>query len=69
MFAAVMLALYFRVFEFMSGKYFHIAAFAVLVVVLALALKILGNPFAGKEKNDDKQILCHILHRFQHLFF
>ena len=53
MFAAVMLALYFRVFEFMSGKYFHIAAFAVLVVVLALALKILGNPFAGKEKNDE----------------
>ena len=53
MFAAVMLAIYFRVFEFMSGKYFHIAAFAALLGVLALALKILGNPFAGKEKEHD----------------
>jgi len=53
MFAAVMFAIYFRVFDFMSGKYFHIAAFAVLLLILALALKILGNPFVGKEKNDE----------------
>lgn len=55
LFAAVMLAIRFHVFDIMSGtKAYCICAF-ILALVLLIALKTLGNPFANKDKPHEKK--------------
>jgi len=55
LFAAVMLAIRFHVFDIMSGtKAYCIGAF-LLIMVLLIAFKVLGSPFASKDKSDEKK--------------
>jgi len=55
LFAAVMLAIHFGVFNFMSSTAAYYLSFGLLIIVLLIALKTLGNPFAGKDKSDEKK--------------
>lgn len=55
LFAAVMLAIYFNVFDFMSSTVAYYLSFGLLIIVLLIALKTLGNPFTGKDKSDEKK--------------
>ncbi len=52
MFAAVLLAMYFGLFEKMSSVYAYALSILLLLVVLGFALKILGLPFAKDKKHD-----------------
>lgn len=52
MFAAVLAAMYFGIFDLLASPY--MMAFAVVCVIAALvfAFKVLGNPLAKDNKND-----------------
>ena len=54
LFAAVMLAIRFGVFDLMSGTGAYCVSFGLLIIVLLIAFKTLGNPFAGKDKKHEK---------------
>jgi len=50
LFAAVMCAIRFHVFDVMSSTYAYYISGALLCIVLLIAVKTLGNPF--KKRND-----------------
>lgn len=50
----IMIAYYLDIFGWFAAKYTYIFALALLIIVFVVAVKVLGNPFAG-EKNDDKK--------------
>lgn len=54
LFTVVMLAIYFGVFDFMSSTAAYYLGFGLLIIVFLIALKTLGNPFAGKDKKHEK---------------
>ena len=54
LFAAVMLAIRFDVFEIMSGPVAYAVSTFVLIVVFLIALKVLGNPLKGKDNTHEK---------------
>ncbi|MBR2299257.1 MAG: hypothetical protein IJ870_01625 [Alphaproteobacteria bacterium] len=55
LFAAVMCAIHFGVFELMASPTLYYIGLAVLIIVFAIAWKILGNPFQNKDKQDEKK--------------
>ena len=54
LFAFVMLAIRFHIFELMSGRIAYCVSFLTLVVVLLFAFKTLGTPFARKDDKHEK---------------
>ena len=55
LFAAVMLAIRFHIFDMMSDiRAYCISAF-VLIVILLIAFKTLGSPFAGEDNKHEKK--------------
>lgn len=55
LFACVMLAIHFNVFEVMSGKLAYYVSSFLLITVLLIAVKIFGNPFATKDDKHEKK--------------
>lgn len=55
LFAAVMYAIQFGVFEVMSSSYLYYISAGLLIIVLLIALKILGNPLKNKDGRHDKK--------------
>ena len=55
LFAAVMLAIHFHVFDIMSGTTAYCISAFLLIIVLLIAFKVLGSPFASKDKSDEKK--------------
>ena len=54
LFAAIVLAIRFHVFEIMSGRTAYIISAFILIAVFLIALKILGNPLKGKDNTHEK---------------
>lgn len=55
MFAVVLGAMHFKLFDIMSSSYVYVFASALLIVVFIFAFKILGNPLNKDKKNDNEQ--------------
>lgn len=55
LFALVLLAIRFNVFEIMSGKLAYYVSFGLLISVLLVAVKVIGNPFGGKDDQHEKK--------------
>ena len=55
LFAAVMYAIQFGVFEIMSSSYLYYISAGLLIIVLLIALKVLGNPLKNKDGRHDKK--------------
>lgn len=53
MFAVVLAAMYFDVFEILSSKYMYIFAFVCLGGALVFAFRVLGNPWSKKDNKHD----------------
>lgn len=54
MFAVVLSAIYFGIFDILSSPYMLLFSATFVIIVLAVAVKVLGNPLADKDlKNDD----------------
>ncbi|MBO4294617.1 MAG: hypothetical protein J5896_04135 [Alphaproteobacteria bacterium] len=54
LFAAVLLAMYFHVFDIMSSSLAYYISAGLLIIVLLIALKTFGSPFAHKGKDHEK---------------
>jgi len=54
-FAALMGAIQFGVFDVLSSSYVFYLSAGILIVVFIIAFKVLGNPFAQKDERDDKE--------------
>ena len=55
MFAIIITAIYFGVFDVLASPYMLLFATAFVVIVLIFAVRILGNPLANKDlKNGDR---------------
>lgn len=54
LFAAVMLAIRFHVFDIMSGSMAYYISASLLIAVLLIALKVIGSPFASKDNKHEK---------------
>lgn len=55
MFAIIIAAIYFGVFDVLASPYMLLFATAFVVIVLIFAVRILGNPLANKDlKNEDR---------------
>ena len=55
MFAIIITAIYFGVFDVLASTYMLLFATAFVVIVLIFAVRILGNPLANKDlKNEDR---------------
>lgn len=55
MFAIIITAIYFGVFDVLASPYMLLFATAFVVIVLIFAVRILGNPLANKDlKNEDR---------------
>ncbi len=52
-FAAVIAVCYFNIFEVFTMKYAFWIALILVIAVLGLALKVLGNPFAGGDNDEN----------------
>ncbi len=52
-FAAVIAVWYFNIFEVFTMKYAFWVALILVIAVLGLALKVLGNPFAGGDNDEN----------------
>ena len=55
MFALILLAVHFNVFEVMSSGYMYAFSFILVIIVLIIALKVLGNPFKYKDNDHDSK--------------
>lgn len=55
MFAVVLGAMRFELFDIMSSSYVYIFASVLLIIVFIFAFKILGNPLIKDKKNDNEQ--------------
>ncbi len=53
-FALILLALHFRLFEIMSSSYAYVISGLLVLVVLGFALKVFGSPFKNKDNRDEK---------------
>ena len=55
MFAIIITAIYFGVFDVLASPYMLLFATAFVVIVLIFAVRILGNPLANKDlKNEGR---------------
>lgn len=55
MFAIIITAIYFGVFDVLASPHMLLFATAFVVIVLIFAVRILGNPLANKDlKNEDR---------------
>lgn len=52
--AGIFLFYYIDLFSWFATKNALFFSFGLVVIVFAVAWKILGNPFTGDKKNDDK---------------
>lgn len=48
------IAYYLNIFGWFAAKYTYVFVIALLIIVLVVAMKILGNPFGGEKNNDNK---------------
>lgn len=55
LFAAVLCAMQFGVFDVMSSTYLYYISAGILVVVLIIAFKVLGNPLKNKDERHDEK--------------
>ena len=55
LFAVIVLAIRFHVFDVMSSSMAYYVSAGLLIVVLLIALKTFGNPFTGKGKHHEKK--------------
>lgn len=55
MFAAILGAMYFGVFEAMSSFVMYVIADTILLLALVFAFKVLGNPFTKDVKHGKKK--------------
>ena len=55
LFAAVLCAMHFGVFDVMSSTYLQYISVGILVVVLIIAFKVLGNPLKNKDERHDEK--------------
>lgn len=55
MFAAVIGAMYFGIFDLLSSTWFMVFAICAVAASLIFAYKVLGNPLAKDGKNDKEQ--------------
>jgi len=53
-FMAIMGAYYIDFFGWFTSRYAFVGALALVVIVFLIAIKVLGNPFAGGDDNDNK---------------
>lgn len=53
-FMAIIGAYYIDFFGWFTSRYAFFGALALVVIVLIIAIKVLGNPFAGDDDHDDK---------------
>ena len=51
---AIALAYYIDFFGWFTSRYAFWGALALVAVVFIIAIKVLGNPFAGGDDDDDK---------------
>lgn len=54
LFASIMLAIHFNIFEIMSGRLAYYISSFLLIAVLLVAVKIFGNPFTAKDDKHEK---------------
>lgn len=54
MFAVVLAAMYFGVFDLLASPYTMVFALICLGAAFIFAFKVLGNPFAKDKKDDEK---------------
>ena len=55
LFASVLLAIRFNDFEVMSGRLAYYVSSFLLITVLLIAVKVIGNPFGGKDDQHEKK--------------
>ncbi|MCX4349708.1 MAG: hypothetical protein OSJ76_08000 [Alphaproteobacteria bacterium] len=53
-FMAIIGAYYIDFFGWFTSRYAFFGALALVAIVFLIALKVLGNPFAGGDDNDNK---------------
>ncbi len=53
-FMAIIGAYYIDFFGWFTSRYAFFGALALVTIVFLIALKVLGNPFAGGDDNDNK---------------
>ena len=53
-FMAIIGAYYIHFFGWFTSRYAFWGALALVAVVFIIAIKVLGNPFAGGDDDDDK---------------
>ena len=53
MFAIIIAAIYFSVFDVLASPYMLAFAIVFVIIVLFFAVRILGNPLANKDLNND----------------
>lgn len=53
-FLAVLAICYFNIFELFTLKYAFWVALILVIAMLVLAIKVLGNPFAGGDDDEHK---------------
>ena len=56
MFAVALAAVHIGLFDVMSSSYITYTAILLVIVSVIFALKVLGNPLAKDEKNDQNKI-------------
>lgn len=54
MFAAVLAAMYFGVFDVLASPYMMVFALICVIAAFIFAFKVLGNPLAKDNKDDEK---------------